>query len=139
MARMPALARRLAVLVVLLGLLPSCGVATLPYETLEERGHGTPLTRSSHPRSGELTWRPGDVERVGEELRIDLTLTNGSSRDLEQGMLRVILYGPGGEQRSGRLPFGGISRGRTRHVSARFASVPFRVADLGLELIFVVP
>ena len=116
-----------------------CGTAYLPVETLDERSHGAPLSRSEFQRSGELTWRLGDVERTGDALRIDFSLTNGTSRALEQGMLRVILYGPDGGQMSGRLPFSGIGVGRSRALSARFASVPFRVADLGLEIIFVSP
>lgn len=125
-------------LVIVLGCL-GCGTAFLPVESIEERGPGTPLSRSQNQRSGELTWRLGDVERVGETLRIDFTLTNGTSRDLEHGLLRVILYGPDGEQLSARLPFAGFPRGRSQIMSARFAAVPFRVADLGLELIYVTP
>ncbi|MCP3985890.1 MAG: hypothetical protein GY723_16025 [bacterium] len=117
----------------------SCGSTFLPIESIEDREHGIPLSRSVHQRSGELTWRLGDVKRTGEALRIDFTLTNGTSRILEQGLLRVILHGPNGEQLSGRLPFSGIRRGHTRALSARFGSVPFRVADLGLEVIFVSP
>lgn len=128
-------------LFLLLGLFgAACGTASVPIETPEERERGIPIGRAEHQRIGELTWRVGAVEREGEHgLRVDFYLTNGTSRSLEQGLLRIILYGPDGQQLSGRLPFVGISSGRSRLLSARFAAVPFRVADLGIEVIFVVP
>ncbi|MBW2241745.1 MAG: hypothetical protein JRH01_07140 [Deltaproteobacteria bacterium] len=131
---------RTITLPVLLGLACfGCGTAYLPVESIDERSHGTPLSRSEYQRSGDLTWRLGDVERTGDALRIDFSLTNGTSTPVRQGMLRVILYGPDGEQMTGRLPFSGIGVGRSRALSARFAAVPFRVADLGLEIIYVSP
>lgn len=138
MSSHPRAALRALQWLVVLGLL-GCGSAFLPTESSEERGPGTPLSRSEHPRAGELTWRLGAVQRTDDALRIDFTLLNGTSRNLEHGLLRVVLYGPDGEQLSARLPFMGIGRGRSQAMSARFASVPFRVADLGLELIFVTP
>ncbi len=122
----------------LLAALPGCQGSVL-VETPEQRGPGTPLTRVSHPRMGSLTYRLGQVERQGEAVRVDLTLQNGSSRDIEQGLLRVILMGSAGREMTARLPFVGLARGQARSMSARFAEVDFPVVDVGLEVIFVLP
>ncbi len=116
----------------------SCS-GTLPLEAPEERGPGTPLARSAHLRSASLTWRLGEVERTGDGIRVDFTLQNGSSRDIDQGLLRILLHGPGGELVSARLPFVGLARGKSRPMAAHFPPVPFRIQDMALELIFAVP
>lgn len=118
--------------------LPGCRGAVL-VETPEQRGPGTPLTRSSHPRMGSLTYRLGQVQRQEDGVRVDLTLQNGSSRDIEQGVLRVILMGGEGRELTARLPFVGLARGQARAMSARFEQVDFPVVDVGLEVIFVLP
>ncbi len=122
----------------LLAALSGCQSAMM-VETPEQRGPGTPLTRASHPRMGSLTYRLGQVERQGEAIRVDLTLQNGSSRDIEQGLLRVILMGSAGRELTARLPFVGLARGQARSMSARFAQVDFPVVDVGLEVIFTLP
>ncbi|MAE93322.1 MAG: hypothetical protein CL910_01540 [Deltaproteobacteria bacterium] len=122
------------------GLLLACGAATLIPERPEERSHGIAVQRSLNLRSAALTYRLGAVERDEQDgVRVDFTLQNGSSRDIEQGLLRVILYGTDGRLISARLPFAGLPRARSRFMSARFGAVPFRVQDFGLEVIFVVP
>jgi len=88
---------------------------------------------------GSLTYRLGQIERQGEAIRMDFTLQNGSSRDIEQGLLRVILMGSRGRELTARLPFIGLSRGQSRSMSARFDRVEFSVLDVGLEVIFTLP
>ncbi len=122
----------------LLGL--GCAAATLTPELPEERTAGLRLPRAQHLRAGSLTYRLGQIQRGPDgELRIDFRLQNGSSRDIEQGLLRVVAYGDEGRMVSGRLPFGALRRGQSRGMSARFSAVPFRLVDVGLEVIFVLP
>ncbi len=116
-----------------------CSASTVIPESLEERTSGAPLTRSPNLRIGSLTYRLGQLERTEEGLRIDFTLQNGSSRNIEQGLLRIILLGTQHEEMSAKLPFVGLRAGTSRALVARFADVPFRVQDLALEVIFVVP
>lgn len=122
------------------GLALGCGGATLIPELPDDRGRGTAVQRSQNLRSAALTYRLGQVERDDRDgVRVDFTLQNGSSRDIDQGLLRVILHGPEGEVITARLPFVGLPRGKSRFMTARFGEVPFRVQDFGLEVIFVIP
>ena len=119
--------------------LAGCGTSALIPEKPEDRGAGTPISRSPHMRTGSLTYRLGQLARTEEGVRIDFTLQNGSSRQIEQGLLRVIVIGPDGRELSARLPFVGLRAGQSRVLVARFGEVPFRVQDFVLEVIFVVP
>jgi hypothetical protein len=100
---------------------------------------GTPLGRSTHLRSGHFTYRLGDIERDGEELRIGIRLSNGTHRDYGNVMLRVVLWGHGGEIHAVRLPVGPILAEQTKPLVARTDGVTFRVRDVTLELIYALP
>jgi hypothetical protein len=108
-------------------------------ERPEDRTHGTPVGRSLHPRSGHFSYRLGDVERVGDDVRVDLRLSNGTHRDYRSVVLRVWVRGGPGELRSVRVPIGGLGADRSRPVSARVPGVPFAVREVGLELVYAVP
>jgi hypothetical protein len=54
-------------------------------------------------------------------------------------MLRVTLYGEGGEIRAERLPVGAILPEQTKPIVARIEDVPFRVRDVTVELVYALP
>jgi hypothetical protein len=90
-------------------------------------------------RSGHFTYRLGSIERNGNELRVDFHFSNGTHRDYRNVMLRVILFGDGGEIHAVRLPVGGIRAEQTRARVARIDDVTFTVRDIALELIYALP
>ncbi len=100
---------------------------------------GVPLGRSTHMRSGNFTYRLGEIERNGNRLRIGLRFSNGTHRSYRSVMLRVVLFGDGGEIRAVRLPVAGILAEQTKPVVARIDDVTFRVQDVTLELIYALP
>jgi len=100
---------------------------------------GIPIGRSVHPRSGQLSYRLGKVDRQGEAVRVDMQLTNATHRDYQSLGLRVVLYGDGGEIQTGQVAVGSLRDGRTKPISAHFEGVVFRVQDVGLELIYSSP
>jgi hypothetical protein len=90
-------------------------------------------------RSGHFTYRLGSIERDGNQLRVGLRFSNGTHRSYRTVMLRVILYGDGGEIRAVRLPAGAILAEQTKPLVARIDDVTFPVEDLTLELIYALP
>jgi hypothetical protein len=54
-------------------------------------------------------------------------------------MVRVILFGDGGEIHAVRLPVGAIRAEQTKPLVARIEDVVFRVQDVTLELIYALP
>jgi len=90
-------------------------------------------------RSGHFTYHLGSIERDGNELRVDFHFSNGTHRDYRNVMLRVILFGDGGEIHAVRLPVGGIRAEQTRARVARIDGVTFTVRDIALELIYALP
>jgi hypothetical protein len=100
---------------------------------------GAPLGRSAHLRSGHFTYRLGSIERNGDELRVDFRFSNGTHRDYRNVMLRVILFGDGGEIHAARLPVGAMLSEQTKPLVARIDGVAFPVQDLTLELIYALP
>lgn len=106
------------------------------YEAPEERGAARPLSRSEHPRSGELTWRPGLLRQTPEAVLFEFTLQNGTARDYLSVMLRLVLRGPQRAIATVRYPAGPVSAGGTRRVRAHLAPPGFDVEGADLELIF---
>jgi hypothetical protein len=90
-------------------------------------------------RSGHFSYRLGNIERDGDHLRVDLRFSNGTHRSYGTVMLRVILFGDGGEIRAVRLPAGGILAEQTKPLVARIDDVTFSVEDVTLELIYALP
>ena len=82
----------------------ACAGGAPPYELPEERTGGRPLTQAPNPRSGEISWRAGPIEKTADGLRVEFTLMNGTSRDYFNVMLRLVLRGPGAAGRDGPLP-----------------------------------
>ena len=100
---------------------------------------GVPVGRSVHLRSGHFTYRLGDIQRNGGDLRVDLRLSNGTHRDYDSVLLRLILFGRGGEIRAVRVPAGAILSGQTKPLVGRIDDVAFPVRDVTLELIYALP
>ena len=76
----------------------ACG--SLPrYEKPEERLGGLPLSQAPQPRTGDLTWRSEAFETTPDGLRFEFTLVNGTKRDYQSVMLRLVLRGGGAERR----------------------------------------
>ncbi len=100
---------------------------------------GRPLGRSLHLRSGHLTYRLGQVDQEDANVRVGVVLMNGSHRDYQSLILRVILHGPEGRQREDRLVVGPFREGASRGLSAWISGVPFPVQDVSLELVLASP
>ena len=100
---------------------------------------GVPVGRSVHLRSGHFTYRLGAIERDGNDLRVELRFSNGTHRRYDSVMLRVILFGGGGEIRAVRLPVGAILSEQTKPLVARANDVAFSVKDVTLQLIYALP
>jgi len=100
---------------------------------------GVPLGRSTQMRSGHFTYRLGEIEQNGNHLRVGLRFSNGTHRSYRSVMLRVVLFGDGGEIRSVQLPVGGILAEQTKPVVAQIDGVTFRLQDVTLELIYALP
>jgi hypothetical protein len=130
---------RIRILHLALPLILACATPAAGPEQDPGARAGTPLGRSTHLRSGHFTYRLGDMERDGEELRVGIRLSNGTHRDYSNVMLRVVLSGDGGEIRSVRLPVGPILAEQTKPLVARTDDVTFRVRDVTLELIYALP
>jgi hypothetical protein len=94
---------------------------------------------SSHLRSGHFSYRLGSVERDGDRLRIGIRLSNGTHRNYNNVMLRVVLLGNPGESLAVRLPAGGIRAEQTKPLVAHIEDVTFQVQDVTLELIYALP
>jgi hypothetical protein len=90
-------------------------------------------------RSGHFSYRLGSIERNGNDLRVDFRFSNGTHRDCGAVMVRVILFGDGGEIHAVRLPVGAIRAEQTKPLVARIEDVVFRVQDVTLELIYALP
>jgi hypothetical protein len=126
--------RRAALLAALLGL--ACAGGPPPFELPEERSEGRPLTQAPNPRSGEISWRPGPIEKTPNGVRVEFTLMNGTSRDYFNVMLRVILRGPGRELASVRYPTGPFAARSTKRIQAHVGAPGFEVEEAQLELIW---
>jgi hypothetical protein len=122
-----------------LALILGCTAAATAPEPEGITGTGVPVGRSTHMRSGSFSYRLGDVERDGNSLRVDLRFSNGTHRNYRNVMLRVVVFGDGGEVQAARLPVGAILAEQTKPVVARIEGVTFRVQDVTLELIYAIP
>jgi hypothetical protein len=100
---------------------------------------GKPIGRSRHLRSGHFSYRLGSVERDGTRLRVGIRFSNGTHRNYNSVMLRVVLLGDQGESLAVRLPAGGIRAEQTKPLVAQIEDVTFQVRDVTLELIYAVP
>lgn len=109
---------------------------SLPYELPEERSGGRPLAEAPNPRSGEITWRAGDLDTSPAGVRFQFTLMNGTSRDYLNAMLRLVLRGPGGEIATVRYPVGPLAARSSKVVQAQLAPPGFEVQEAQIELIW---
>ena len=138
----PAAAREgtpIRILHLALPLVLGCMVPTTGLGPDPDPEAGLSLGRSEHMRSGSFTYRLGEVERNGNRLRVGIRFSNGTHRSYGGLLLRVILYGDGGEIRTVRLPVGAILAVQTKPLVARFDDVTFPVEDVTLELIYAIP
>jgi len=127
------------ILYLALPLILACTAPATGPEADAGTGEGVLIGRSTHMRSGNFTYRLGEVERNGNRLRVALRFSNGTHRSYHSVMLRVVLFGDGGEIRAAQLPVGGILAEQTKPVVARIDDVTFRVQDVTLELIYALP
>ena len=127
------------ILLLALALILGCAAPASGPEPDPEVRAGQPIGRSAHVRSGHFSYRLGDIERDGSRIRVDLRFSNGTHRSYGKVLLRVVLYGKGGEIRSVRLPLGAILAEQTKPISARIDDVTFAVEDVTLELIYALP
>jgi hypothetical protein len=107
-----------------------------PYELAEERSGGRPLAEAANPRTGELTWRSGELETTPSGVRFSFTLVNGTSRDYFNVMLRLVLRGPGREIATVRYPVGPLGARASKKVQAQLAPPGFAVEEAQIELIW---
>jgi hypothetical protein len=114
----------------------ACAGGSPPYELPEERTGGRPLTQAPNPRSGEISWRAGPIEKTPDGLRVEFTLMNGTSRDYFNVMLRLVLRGPEREVATVRYPTGSLGARSTKRIQAHLASPGFEVEAAQLELIW---
>jgi hypothetical protein len=106
-----------------------------PYEAPEERSGGVPLSRSEHPRSGQLTWRPIGLVQTAEGVVFEFTLVNGTTRDYLSVLLRVVLRGPEHRTATARWPAGPLVARGERRVRAHLAPPGFEIEGADLELL----
>ena len=117
------------------GLALACSGAP-QYELPEERTAGRPLTETTHQRTGEITWRPGDLEQTPERVRVGFTLMNGTTRDYLSVMLRVVLRGGARQMATARYPVGSLAARSSKVVQVFLAPPGFEVQETQLELIW---
>jgi hypothetical protein len=125
---------RRAALAALLAL--ACAGGPPPFELPEERADGRPLTQAANPRTGEISWRPGPIEKTPDGFRVEFTLLNGTSRDYYNVMLRLILRGPGRGLATVRYPAGPLAARSTKRIQAHVGPPGFEVEEAQLELIW---
>jgi hypothetical protein len=126
---------RVGALLAAAGLVLACS-GTLPYELPEERSGGRPIAEAPNPRTGEITWRPGALEKTETGLRFQFTLMNGTSRDYLGTMLRLVLRGPGREIATVRYPAGPLAARSSKVVQAMLGPPGFEVKEAHIELIW---
>jgi hypothetical protein len=114
----------------------ACAGGAPPYELPEERTAGRPLTQAPNPRTGEISWRAGPIEKTPDGLRVEFTLMNGTSRDYFNVMLRMVLRGAGRQVATVRYPIGPLGARSTKRVQAHLAPPGFEVEEAQLELIW---
>jgi hypothetical protein len=114
----------------------ACAGGPPPFELPEERTDGRPLTQAANPRTGEISWRPGPIEKTPEGYRLEFTLLNGTTRDYYNVMLRLILRGPGRELATVRYPTGPLAARSTKRIQAHVGPPGFEVEAAQLELIW---
>ncbi len=121
----------------LLGTWLALGCASTPaFELPEERTSGRPLAQATHPRTGEIRWRPGPISPTPDGVRVEFTLMNGTPRHYANLMLRIVLRGPEREIASVRYPTGPLAAYSSRQVRAHIAWPGFAVEETQLELIW---
>jgi hypothetical protein len=125
--------RRLGLVIACLAL--TCG-SLPPYEAPEERVGSLPLTRADQTRSGELTWRAGELTQTEGGVLFEFTLSNGSSRHYYSVMLRLVLRGAGSALATVRYPAGPFAAGQSRRIRAHLAPPGFAVEGADVELLF---
>jgi hypothetical protein len=106
-----------------------------PYEAPEARTGGVPLSRTEHPRSGQLTWRPIGLTQTAEGVVFEFTLVNGTTRDYLSVLLRVVLRGADRQMATARWPAGPLAARGERRVRAHLAPPGFAIEGGDLELL----
>jgi hypothetical protein len=106
-----------------------------PYEEPGERIGGVPLSRTEHPPTGQLGWRPLALVQTAEGVVFEFTLVNGTARDYLSVVLRVVLRGPAHRIATARWPAGPLRARGERRVRAHLAPPGFSVEGADLELL----
>jgi hypothetical protein len=113
---------------------PGCSLPTSAPDPLVD-AVGVPIPRSEHPRAGQVSYRLEKVDEAPDEVRVDLSLFNGSGIPYENVTIRVVALGAAGERQGVRLPVGSLRPGSHKRISARFPPLPFPVLDIWVEVL----
>jgi hypothetical protein len=97
------------------------------------------MGRSALPRSGHLTYQLNSVERVEGETRVDLLFRNGTSRNFEAILVRVIALGPRGNRVVADTPLGPMSRRTSKRHRVYFPDLAFPVDEILVEVLYTHP
>ena len=98
-----------------------------------------PMGRAVRPRSGHLTYQLHSVKRAEDETRVDLLFRNGTSRNFEAILVRVIALSSLGKRVVADTPLGPMSRGTSKRHRVYFRDLAFPVYEVLVEVLYTYP
>ena len=110
-----------------------------PEPLADEMPVARPMGRASVPRSGHLTYQLNSVERVEDETRVDLLFRNGTSRNFEAILVRVIALGARGQRVASDVPLGRMNRRTSKPRRVYFSDLAFQVDEILVEVLYTHP
>jgi hypothetical protein len=113
--------------------------AARPDPRADEAPVARPMGRAALPRSGHLTYQLYAVEQVEEEAQVDLLFRNGTSRNFEAVLVRVIALGAEGTRAVADAPLGSMSRRTSRRHRVYFSDLDFQVDEILVEVLYTYP
>jgi hypothetical protein len=97
------------------------------------------MGRADQPRSGHLTYQVYGVEQTEDEAQVDLLFRNGTSRNFEAVLVRVIALSAQGKRAVAEAPLGPMSRRTSRRHRVYFPDLGFRVDEILVEVLYTYP
>lgn len=113
----------------------ACESSSPTIQTGQEQ-QGVPIGKSVFLKAGSFTYKSVEIRPWNDGGAIvDLIIMNGTHRDYNMVMVRVILLGKNGERASQNLPIGKLASTNDRRSIARFKTLDFAVDDIIIEVV----